>query len=343
MLQWEWLGGLPPLRRAAVIGAGAWGTTLATILARSGVEVDLGCHTAEQVQRIAATGENAAYLPGVALPDRVRVLRSTDLELSRHDLVVFAVPAAALPAAAAMHAPGISDRTAVLVAAKGLVPPLGALPSSFVAERVRTRRIACVGGPSHARLALDHGAALIVASADPGLARQLKETFGAAGFPVSVTDDLIGVELAGCAKNAAALAAAAAGPAGANAAGAAAGMVFGELDALARASGARPQTFSGLAGVGDLVATVLADGSRNRRAGELLAQGMPAADIGHELGQTAEAVATVPLLADRGRAAGLDSPALDRLAGLIDGTLTPARWAASLTEPPAPRKRARAA
>jgi 1-acyl-sn-glycerol-3-phosphate acyltransferase len=343
MLQWEWLGGQPPLRRAAVIGAGAWGTTLAAVLARAGVEVDLGCRTAEQAERIAAVGENAAYLPGVQLPERVRAMRAADLELSRHDLVVFATPAAALPAATAEHAPGISGRTAVLVASKGLVPPLGALPSAFVSGRVGDARMACVGGPSHARAALDHGAALVIASADKGLARQLKDTFGAAGFSVTVTDDILGVELAGCAKNAAALAAAAASGAGPNAAGAAAGKVFGELDAFARSAGAREETFAGLAGAGDLVATVMATGSRNRRAGELLAQGMPAGDIGAALGQTAEAVATVPLLAERVHAAGLDAPALDMLAGLIDGSLEPARWTASLTEPAVSRKRAAAA
>ena len=84
---------------------------------------------------------------------------------------------------------------------------------------------------------------------------------------------------------------------------------------------------------------VVAEGSRNRRAGELLAQGVPGADIDGELGQTAEAVATVPLLVGRVREAGLHSPGLDMLAGLIDGTLEPERYTASVTEPPAARKR----
>jgi 1-acyl-sn-glycerol-3-phosphate acyltransferase len=342
MLQWEWLGGQPPLRRAAVVGAGAWGTSLAVALARAGIEVDLGCRTGEQADRIAAARENPR-LPGIALPERVRALRASDLELSRHDLVVFATPAAALPAALAEHAPNMSDRAAILVASKGLVPPHGALPSAYVSERVPGAKIACVGGPAHARLAMEQGAALVLASADRGLARQLRDTFGAAGFSVQTTDDLVGVELAGCAKNAAALAAAAASGAGPNAAGAAAGKVFGEVDALARAAGARPQTFAGLAGTGDLVATVMASGSRNRRAGEMLARGVPGHDIGDALGQTAEAVATVPLLADRVHAAGLDAPALDSLAGLIDGSLEPDRWTAGLTEPVVAPKRAAAA
>src|SRR5688572_6731894 len=100
-LQWEWLGGLPPLRRAAIVGAGSWGTALAVALARAGLEVDLGCRTAEQAAELARTRENARYLPGLPLPERVRVGTARDLDLSRRDLVCFAVPARALPAALA--------------------------------------------------------------------------------------------------------------------------------------------------------------------------------------------------------------------------------------------------
>ena len=92
MLQWEWLGGLPPLRRAAVIGAGSWGTAVAVMLARAGLEVDLGCRTAEQANQVTASGRNDEYLPGVELPESISVMRAADLELSRHDLVAFAVP-----------------------------------------------------------------------------------------------------------------------------------------------------------------------------------------------------------------------------------------------------------
>ena len=134
-----------------------------------------------------------------------------------------------------------------------------------------------------------------------------------AGFDAASTSDVAGVELAGTAKNAAALAAAVAGVSGPNAAGAAAGKVFGEIDAFARTQGADPETFAGLAGAGDLVATVVAEGSRNRRAGELLGQGMPAASIGDELGQSSEALDGVGLLArddaPRGRAVADARPA----------------------------------
>ncbi len=333
MLQWEWLGGLPPLRRAAVIGAGSWGTSLAVMLARAGIEVDLGTRTSEQARRIVAAGVNEHYLPGVALPDSVNVVRSAELELSRHDLVVFAVPARGLPAAVAEHGSGISPRTGVLLCSKGLVPPLGTLASAYVAERTLSSRLASIGGPAHALAALDGGASLVIGAADAGFGRQLGDALIAAGFDVTVTRDVTGVEFAGAAKNAAALAAATAAAAGPNAAGAAAGKVFAEIDELARASGSDGRSFSGLAGAGDLVATVLASGSRNRRAGELLAQGTRAEDIVPVLGHAAEAVDTVPLLAGRAAAAGVHAPALSGLAELIEGRVDAADWTASITAP----------
>ena len=339
MLQWEWLGGLPPLRRAAVIGAGSWGTAVSVMLARAGLEVDLGCRTADQAHQIAATGCNDEYLPDVDLPDSIRVMRAADLELSRHDIVCFAVPSAALPSAVAAHGGSIPKRAGVLVMSKGLVPPLGSLASAYVAERVNAWAVGALAGPAHAAAALSAGASLVVGSSDPAFGRQVTTALTAAGFDAGYTRDVVGVELAGCAKNAAALAAAAASAAGPNAAGAAAGKVFAEIDALARSEGSAPETFAGLAGAGDLVATVMADGSRNRRAGEMLAQGMPAEDIDSALGQTAEAVACVPLLAERVQAAGVDAPALRGLAGVIEGELDPAQWTESLTAPrPAPKR-----
>ena len=204
--------------------------------------------------------------------------------------------------------------------------------------------VGAVGGPAHAAAALNDGASLVLAAPSGAFARQVADALSAAGFDVASTPDIVGVELAGAAKNAAALAAAAASVAGPNAAGAAAGKVFAEVDAYARRSGSRPETFAGLAGTGDLVATVLASGSRNRRAGELLAQGMPAAEIGSALGQTAEAVDSVPLLAARVREAGVDAPVLGGLAGMIEGRVEPESWTASLTAPkPAVRKKVRAA
>jgi glycerol-3-phosphate dehydrogenase (NAD(P)+) len=333
MLQWEWLGGLPPIRRVAIIGAGNWGTSMAVSFARAGFEVDLGCRTHEQAQVLRELRQNERYLPGVQLPDSIQIARAADLQLGGHDLICLAVPARALPAALAAHGEQIPRRAGLVVLSKGLVPPLGTLPSAFASERCRARAVAALGGPAHAAEALQNGASVVLASVDRGFARQMSDALHAAGLDVTTTTDVTGVELAGCAKNAAVLAAAAASSAGPNVAGAAAGKVFAEVDALARARGGRPETFTGLAGAGDLVATVVAAGSRNRRAGELLAQGVSPEEIGAVLGQAAEAVDSVPLLATVARDAQLEAPALEGLAALVEGRLDPERWTRGLTEP----------
>src|SRR5438270_4111290 len=204
MLQWEWLGGLPPLRRAAVVGAGSWGTALACALARAGLQVDLGCRTAEQAAQLRQERENARYLPGVPLPDAVRPVRGSELRLGGQDLVCLAVPSRALPAVTAALGPRIPARAGVPVGAKGLVPPLGTLPSAYVAERVHGR-VATLGGPAHAADALEHGASVVLASPDGAFARQLADALRAAEFDVQLSSDVTGVELAACAENAAAL------------------------------------------------------------------------------------------------------------------------------------------
>ena len=343
MLQWEWLGGLPPLRRATVIGAGAWGTSLAVMLERAGLEVELGCRTREQSELLRATRENARYLPHERLPESIEVAHAPALQLGAQDLVCFAVPARALPAAVAEHGGAIPARAGVVVLSKGLAPPLGSLPAAYVSERVSARAVAVLAGPSHGADALANGAALIAASLDGAFARQLADALAPAGFEVQCSSDVTGVELAGCAKNAAALAAAAAAPAGPNAAGAAAGKVFAEVEALARDRGARPETFSGLAGAGDLVATLVATNGRNRRAGELLGAGVPAAELQRELGHIAEAVDSVPLLAGVLSEAHLSSPAIDGLAALIDGRIDADAWSETVTSPPSRPRKVRAA
>jgi glycerol-3-phosphate dehydrogenase len=199
--------------------------------------------------------------------------------------------------------------------------------------------VAVLGGPAHAAEVLEHGASVVLASLDGAFNRQLSDALQSAGLDVSLSTDVTGVELAGCAKNAAVLAAAAASIAGPNVAGAAAGKVFAEIDELARKRGGRPETFAGLAGAGDLVATVVSETSRNRRAGELLAQGVPAEEISRALGQAAEAVDSVPLLATVAKQEHLEAPALDGLAALVEGRIEPERWTAAVTEPSRPKRR----
>jgi glycerol-3-phosphate dehydrogenase (NAD(P)+) len=330
LLQWEEMGGLPPMRRAAVIGAGSWGTAVAVLLARGGLEVQLGARTAEQAAEMIEAGENRRYLEGVELPDSLLVRPASEIELAGLDLVCLAIPSGSLPQAVGAIADRVSDRSSVLLLTKGLIAPLGQLPAEYVGERIRARAVACLGGPAHAAEAVSGSAALVLGSGDADLRDQLGEVFDRAGLVCERSRDVTGVEMAGAAKNAAALAAAAAEPFGLNAAGIAAASVWRECIAYAISRGAELETFSGLAGVGDLTATVLAPSGRNRRAGELLGRGTPAGEIPALIGQASEGLDAVPLLATAIESSGSPAEALGGLAALICGEIDTEAWVDSL-------------
>jgi glycerol-3-phosphate dehydrogenase (NAD(P)+) len=237
----------------------------------------------------------------------------------------------------------MGDRSAVLVTSKGLVPPLGTTPTAYVSERVRARAVATLAGPAHAREAIELGASVVLASSNADLRRQMHDLLEAGGLTVEATDDVTGTELAACAKNAAALASAAAAARGANLAGAAAGRIFAEIHELALASGGRSETFAGLAGAGDLVATAIAEGSRNRRAGELVGAGVPAGQVEASMDQTAESLATVPLLGLAFERQGIDAPVTDGLRRVLDGESSPEQWLESVRSARPARRRTHAA
>jgi glycerol-3-phosphate dehydrogenase (NAD(P)+) len=342
-LQWEWLGGLPPLRTAAVVGAGSMGTAAALVLARAGLQVQLGCRTGAQADALRADRVNSRYLPGLQLDRAIDVKTVPEIELAGVDLVVLAVPCASLPAAVGEVGARVGDRSAVLVTSKGLVPPLGTTPTAYVSERVRARAVATLAGPAHAREAIEQGASVVLASSNADLRRQMHDLLEAGGLTVEATDDVTGTELAACAKNAAALASAAAAPRGANLAGAAAGHIFAEIHELALASGGRSETFAGLAGAGDLVATAIAEGSRNRRAGEMVGAGVPAGQVEASMDQTAESLATVPLLGLAFERQGIEAPVTDGLRRVLDGESSPEQWLESVRSARPARRRTHAA
>ena len=325
-LQWEWLGGLPPVRTAVVVGAGSMGTAMAVLLARAGLQVKLACRTFAQAERLAAERENPSYLPGVRLESGIEVCTVADIEPAAADLLVLAVPCASLPEVVGSVGAQVGPRAAVLVTSKGLVPPLGSPPGTYVAERVRARGVAWLGGPAHAHETVREGASVVLATPNADLSRQLREALEAAGLHVQTTDDLMGAELAACAKNAAALAAAAAATRSANLAGAAAGRVFSEVHELAMDSGGRAETFAGLAGTGDLIATTLSERSRNRRAGELVGRGLQASEVRAVVEQTAEALATVPLLDESLSRAGVRAPVMSGLRQVLEGRRSADSW-----------------
>jgi glycerol-3-phosphate dehydrogenase (NAD(P)+) len=330
---------LPIARRAVVIGAGSFGTAIAILLARGGLRTTLQTRTQEQADLLTEEGRNESYLPGVELPRELRI-EPASAGVQRADYVFLGVPSGALGAVIdGLPEAGLGRRTAVVALTKGLIPPDGVAPTLALASRFGAARTACIGGPAHAQEMVHEGAALVAASAHETLAESLASVFTRAGVVCELSNDPLGVELAGAAKNAAALASGATEAQGLNAAGAAAGHIFAEVWRFAEAHGARPESLIGLAGTGDLVATALAPQSRNRRAGELLAAGTLAAEIPGLIGQAVEALDSVPLLARALERAGFEAPVTGALARLIGGELPLEQWVALVRATVPPRAR----
>jgi glycerol-3-phosphate dehydrogenase (NAD(P)+) len=317
----------PGTKRAVVIGAGSFGTAVAVLLARGGLRTTLQARTPEQAQRMSELRENREYLSGVEFPRELRIEHVGAGALSRADYVFLGVPSISVAdVIGGLQDAGLPEKAAIVSLAKGLVPPDGEPPTSIIRRRFGASRTACLGGPAHAQEMVSAGAGLVAASTEESLATALAGVFIRAGVVCEQSNDPVGVELAGAAKNAAALASGATEAQGLNAAGAAAGHIFAEVWRWAEAEGARPESMIGLAGTGDLVATALAPQSRNRRAGELLARGIPAAEIPAHVGQAVEALESVPLLAMALNRAGVDAPVTRALGRLISGELPLDEW-----------------
>jgi glycerol-3-phosphate dehydrogenase (NAD(P)+) len=300
------------------------------------------CRTREQAEELGDARENKRYLPGVQLPRdlRVHTLGASSDQFARSDLIFLAVPSKNIgDAIAELRRLGVSDRAGIVSLAKGLVPPDGSTPTALLDTAFGPERVACVGGPAHALEMVEYGAGLVCASRSEALAHRVAEAFQRSGVVCEVSDDPVGVELAGIAKNAAAVAVGATQAQGLNAAGMAAADIFLEVLSLSSSSGGQARTFVGRAGTGDLVATALAPTSRNRSAGELLARGVPAAEIPERVGQAVEALETVPELARAIELAGVEAPVTSALARLIEGTLPVDDWVALVrAKQPAPAR-----
>jgi glycerol-3-phosphate dehydrogenase (NAD(P)+) len=324
------------------VGAGSFGTAVAVLLVRAGVRTTLLARTAEQVAELGEARRNERYLPGVELPRelKIRTFGAREDQFSRPDLIFLAVPSKDLNGALyEVRELGVSEDAGIVSLAKGLMGPDGIAPAVALEAAFGAQRVACVGGPAHAREMVETGAGLVCASRSEVLAHRVADTFQRSGVVCEVSDDPVGVELAGVAKNAAAVAVGATQDQGLNAAGMAAADIFLEVLALAQVSGGQPRTFVGRAGTGDLVATALAPTSRNRSAGELLAQGVPAAEIPERIGQAVEALETVRLLARASERAGLEAPVVTALAHLIEGSMPLDDWIAMVRakQPPPAR------
>jgi glycerol-3-phosphate dehydrogenase (NAD(P)+) len=297
-----------------VIGGGSWGTVFSTLLRGRGHAVTLACRDAEQARAIAATGHNTRYLTDVDLSG-IAVATIGEVALAGADLVVLAVPSRAFAEVVA----ALPGRCPVLILTKGLDPATGRRLSELVQERP----VAVLSGPNHAEeIAQGLPAATVIASTDRELALRLQHAVISPTFRVYVNDDVAGVELCAAAKNVIALAAG--GVDGLRLGdNAKAGLISRGLREMARlgsACGARTETFSGLAGMGDLIVTCWSRHSRNRRAGELLVQGRTPEQAVREIGMTVEGITAAPVVRDLSRRLRIELPITEAVCEVLDGT-----------------------
>ncbi len=326
-----------PSTRTLVLGAGAWGTALAIGAARHGTaQVTLWARDAAQAVDIRARRENARYLPGHALPDALTVVGGDARALAAGaDLVVIATPMAALREWLAALA-GLPVPVAWLC--KGFERARtderpGLLGHEIAAEVAPALRTGVLSGPSFAQeVARGQPTALVAASTHAGVRDALVAAFHGPTLRVYANDDVAGVEVGGAVKNVLAIATGLCDGLGLglNARAALITRGLAEITRLGVALGARPETFMGLSGLGDLVLTATGDLSRNRQVGLLLARGQTLAQAVASLGHVAEGVYSAQTVAQRARLLGVDMPITDAVVALLEGRLQPAQAVAAL-------------
>jgi len=298
--------------KAVVVGAGAWGTAFARVLAERGHEVTIAARDPEQARAIAETKRNPRYLTDVSL-EGVDAIPLADAPLTGADVLVLAVPSRAFAGVVA----DLPANGAVLSLTKGLDPTSGERLSTLF----RDRSVAVLSGPNFAEeIGRGLPAAAVIASEDEELAERLQQEINSLIFRVYVNPDVIGVELAAAAKNVIALAAGGVDglELGDNAKTAIVTRGLAEMARLGEACGARGETFSGLAGIGDLIATSWSHHGRNRRAGELIARGATPEAAAAEIG-TVEGLTTAPVLRDLSRRVGVEMPITNAVCEILEG------------------------
>jgi len=320
------------MTRVAVFGTGSWGTAYAAVLADAGSQVRLWGRRAELVDRINDSHVNDDYLPDLVLPKPISATTSAEEAVEGVDIVVLAVPSQTLRASLTQWADFIPPHAAVVSLMKGVELGTTKRMSEVIAEvaGVALERIVVVSGPNLAKeIAAKQPAATVVACVDESLAEQVALACAAPYFRPYTNTDVVGTELGGAVKNVIALAV-----------GMAEGMGMGdntkstiitrglaETVRLGVALGADPATFSGLAGVGDLIATCMSPLSRNFAFGVNLGRGMTVSEVVALSRQTAEGVKSCQAILQLAQHHGIDVPIIENVAAVIHEGRAPDRVA----------------
>ncbi|HEY7349632.1 MAG TPA: NAD(P)H-dependent glycerol-3-phosphate dehydrogenase [Ktedonobacterales bacterium] len=302
------------MRRVGVIGTGAWGTTLAIVLANKGFETTLWEHQTERAEEMERARENRAFLPDIPFPFSLRVTTNIHEAVAGRELVLVVTPSQRLRENVRAISPHLTPDAIVLCGSKGL--EIGSLKrmSEVISEELPEglrERIAALGGPNLAReVARGLPSAAVIAANDRAVAEAARETLNTATFRVYTSNDVVGVELGGALKNIIALGAGANDGWGYGDNAKAAFMTRGlaEMARLGIACGANPLTFVGLAGMGDLIATCASPLSRNRYVGLEMAKGRKLDDVLAGMKSVAEGVTTTKAAHKLAQHYGIEMP-----------------------------------
>jgi glycerol-3-phosphate dehydrogenase (NAD(P)+) len=302
----------------SIIGAGAWGTALATVAARAGRDVTLYARNPAHTARIESARENPR-LPGITLTAEIKI--TNDLaRAARADIILIATPAQHLRGAANMLAPHLRDGTPVIACAKGIEHGTHEFMTEIIAQAATKANPAILSGPSFAEdVARGLPTAVTLAARDEALAGALVQALGSPTFRPYHTTDVRGVEIGGAAKNVLAIAAGivVGKQLGASALAALTTRGFSELARRGRACGARSETMMGLSGLGDLILTCSSPQSRNFALGLSLGRGEP-----RPSGKLAEGEFTAPVLIELAASKNVDMPVSTAVAAILSGAVT---------------------
>lgn len=307
------------MQKITVIGTTTWGITLAMLLANKGLDVRLWARTQREANKLKKKGPDPDRFAGITLPENIVITSHADEALDDASAVIMAVPSATMRWNISRVASHLTRSTIVISAAKGLETGSNKRMSQVIAEEINPRfepNICVLSGPNLAReIMRDHPAAAVVASEDKETTRKVQRLLTCPNFCVFTNTDVIGVELGGSLKNIIALGAGIADGMGYGDNAKAAFMTRGltEITALGMALGANPLTFSGLAGLGDVIATCASPLSRNHYVGVELAKGRPLAEIIESMSEVAEGVNTTMAAQNLAEQLGLEMPITEKI------------------------------
>ncbi len=316
------IGKTKPYHHIGVIGAGSWGTALALAAAGAGRTVTLWAREPRLAAQMSASRQNAAYLPGVPLPEAISPT-AVLAEAAAAEAVLMAVPAQHLRASLRIAAAFFKKGTPVVITAKGVEQDSGKLLNEVLAEAAPEVEPAMLSGPSFARDVARHLPTAVTIAAKMDVARRLQASLGSAYFRPYASDDVIGVALGGAAKNVYAIACGIVEGLGLGESARAALLArgFAELCRLGEAVGGRIETLMGLSGLGDLVLSATSRSSRNFAFGVAIGSGTPRTELFAGDRPLAEGIATAPALLSRAKSHGIELPVAEAVARILDGSL----------------------